>query len=145
MFSQRKSFWRKRWFVFVIIGLIGFGYWINQSAFNPIQPEDSNKETGINTPVDQNTPETGEGEPVQTITNNPDDQETEKSKPFYLIKELDQVISIYYYDEKGEENFVRHTDIAFSLLSEADQALFSEGIIKYTEEELEELLQDFGS
>jgi len=145
MFSQKKSFWRRRWFVLIVIALLGIGYWINQSSFNPIQPEDSNKETGINTPVDKNNENKEQTADIKTITNRTDDTDAEKSEPFYFVKEVDGIISIYFYDEAGNESFVRNTDIAFSLLSESDQALFSEGIIKYTEEDLEELLQDFGS
>ena len=130
MFSQRKSFWKKGWFVFIIIGLLGLGYFLNQTPDDSENLKQSNpgyQQAGIDTPVD-----------------NPSDKE-ERDDPYYIVKELDQVISIYYCNEKGEEIFLRNTDIAYSLLSETDQALFSKGIIKHTEEELDELLQDFGS
>jgi hypothetical protein len=58
---------------------------------------------------------------------------------------VDGVIKVFYYDEEGKESLIRDTDIAFSLLSTADQRLFQKGVIKHTPEELEELLQDFES
>jgi hypothetical protein len=67
------------------------------------------------------------------------------NRGYYLVKEIDGIIKIFYYDENGKESLVRVTDIAFSLLSVADQALFQKGVIKHTAEELDELLQDFES
>lgn len=145
MFSQRKSILRKRWFVFVIIGLLGIGYWVNQSPDSLVNPDNLNKVTEINKPVETDYEQGDQNNPVQSAVNELDSTNTENETPFYLIREVDKVICIYYYGENGEETFVKNTDIAFQLLSEADQALFSQGIIKNTEEELEELLQDFGS
>ena len=73
------------------------------------------------------------------------DSGTEEPDTFYLVKEINGTIEIYYYEGDGEPVYIKNADIAFSLLSEADQAMFSEGIIVETEEELDELLQDFGS
>lgn len=145
MFSQKKSFWRKRWFVIVIIGLLGFGYWVNQSSDTLIYPDGSNQETGVNKQVNEDSEENMNENLSATDIDAAEAKNPVNTTSFYLIKEVDRVISIYYYDESGEETFIRTTDIAFSLLSEADQSLFSEGIIKNTEEELEELLQDFES
>ena len=64
---------------------------------------------------------------------------------YYLVKEVDGVIKIFYYDEQGKEKLIRDTDIAFSLLSVGDQNLFQKGVIKHSEEDLNELLQDFES
>ncbi|MDD4584082.1 MAG: hypothetical protein PHR60_07875 [Eubacteriales bacterium] len=140
MFSQRKSFWKKGWFVFIIIGLLGLGYFLNQTPDDSENLKQSNpgyQQAGIDTPVDNPSDKEERDDPLQLLP--------EEDDPYYIVKELDQVISIYYCNEKGEEIFLRNTDIAYSLLSETDQALFSKGVIKYTEEELDELLQDFGS
>lgn len=143
MFSQKKSIWKRRWFVIAVIGLLSLGYWVNQSADVLTPSDESNKETGINRAVDDD-PINEVDQTTQSITDESEDTDNERNEPYYLIKEEDDVISIFYC-ENGEETFIRNTDIAYSLLSETDQSLFSQGVIKNTEEELEELLQDFGS
>ncbi len=69
----------------------------------------------------------------------------QKDKGYYLVKEVNGMIKIFYYNEEGKETLIRETDIAFSLLSVADQTLFRKGVIRHTPEELDELLQDFES
>lgn len=148
MFSQRKRFWSSRWFALVIAGLLGFGYWVNQGPEPAPSPDDTNRETGISRPVDTKDPlEARQEEPKPGTTPEQDgaSEDAEVQGPFYLIREENRIVSVYYCDEEGNQSFVSHTDIAFDLLSEADQALFSKGIVKQSKEELEELLQDFGS
>ncbi len=69
----------------------------------------------------------------------------EASKAYYLVKEIDGFIKIYYYSPTGEEKLIRITDIPYELLSTDDQRLFSKGVMKYSIDELNELLQDFES
>jgi hypothetical protein len=73
------------------------------------------------------------------------DESEQAEKGYYLVKDVDGIIRIFYYNEEGKESLIRETDIAFSLLSVADQALFQKGVIKHSSEELDELLQDFES
>ncbi|NLY71504.1 MAG: hypothetical protein GX076_07500 [Clostridiales bacterium] len=142
MFSRRRIFWKRRWFLILVIALLCFGYLINQST-DLIKP---NEESGKDAEVNKIVGETPSNEKsIQTVTDEKEETNIEKNEPYYLIKEENRVISIYYIDENGEKTFVRNTDINYDLLSNTDQSLFSNGIIKKSVEELEELLQDFGS
>ena len=53
--------------------------------------------------------------------------------------------SWYYYDKNGNISKYKDTEITYSLLNEADQMSFSEGIMVKTKDALMELLQDFES
>ena len=161
MFSQRKSFLKGKWFYLILIGLFAFGYWVNQPANSSENQE--NVDTGSTYQADNNNQtdssdknydimdhiigesnlSSGGAADVSTTAGGII-QENEK-KGYYLIKEIDGVIKIFYYDEDGNETLIRTTDIAFSLLSINDQALFQKGIIRHSQSELEELLQDFES
>lgn len=139
MFNQRKRFFQSRWFLFTVILLLGVGYWINRSVdpFDQTVPDEQSTETnqpiGDDPIAQENTSITGNNE----ISN--------EQTPYYLIKEENGSISIYYCGETGENSFIRHADIDYSLLSQGDQALFTEGISAKSIEELQEILQDFGS
>lgn len=65
--------------------------------------------------------------------------------PYYLVKEDQGFIKIFTVDDSGDCRLVRTTDISFSLLSESDQKLFRKGVIRQTQDELSDLLQDFES
>ncbi len=141
MFSQRKNFLKNRWFALVVIGLLGLGYYINQEKVPAQAPDNPNRETGISQRIDT-------GDTFGAEHDGEDDVEFDKfadTESYYLIKEDAGIISIYLCNEKGEQSFLSKTDIAFDLLGEVDQSLFTKGIIKTSKEELEELLQDFGS
>lgn len=131
MFSQRKSFLKSRWYVFVIIAFLAVGYLLSQNDNNPPEstPPDKNQSTPI---VDQPVIEQKEIRP-------------ETKERFYLLKESNGKVDVYYYEDRGEPVFVKNTEIEFSLLSNEDQAMLTEGIMIETEEELRELLQDFES
>ena len=74
-----------------------------------------------------------------------DRRDSEIEGPCYLVKEDGGYIKIYSVDQTGARQLVRTTDISFSLLSESDQELFQKGIVKETQDELSDLLQDFES
>ena len=163
MFSQKKSFFKGKLFYIILIGLFAFGYWINLSPINLNNPDDLNTDSKV--PVgtedkvgDSNNQGTYDimdniigGSNYNSIDNiNDNNQSVEntgkvESKGYYLVKEVDGIIKIFFYDEQGTEKLIKTTDIAFSLLSVADQVLFQKGVIKYTVDELDELLQDFES
>ncbi len=67
------------------------------------------------------------------------------SEPYYLIKESERKIYIYEFDESGERKMIKETNINFELLSETDQELFKDGIVKYDMDGVQEILQDFES
>jgi len=164
MFSQKKSFLKGKLFYMILLGLLVFGYWINQAPADmksqdqvntdsnfPVNEEntdtsgknDSNSEDIMNNIIGGNVDSTNSGiNSNNTVSGSSLEQQ---SKCYYLVKEINGTIKIFYYDENGKEKLIRSTDIAFSLLSVNDQVLFQKGIIKHTAEELEELLQDFES
>lgn len=61
----------------------------------------------------------------------------------YIIKENNERINIYKYDNEGKEKFIKLTDINFNLLNEIDQQYFKKGIIKNNLEEINQVLEDF--
>ena len=65
--------------------------------------------------------------------------------PYYMVLEENGLISVYYYDKNGNISKYKDTEITYSLLNEADQMSFSEGIMVKTKDALMELLQDFES
>lgn len=144
MFNQRKRFFQNRWFLFGLVLLVGIGFWLNQ-ANNRQESETPQVETA-------QTNEPGE-ESQETTTNGsiakPDPLNTPAASnadtPYFLVRVENGTISIYFCNENGDQTFVRHTDIEYALLSQTDQILFQKGIIAKNEEDLLELLQDFGS
>ncbi len=146
MFSQRKSFWKSRWFLLTMVVFLSAGYWFSQTGrFTPGASETEGEE--VNQRIDTETPdENTVSSPVvnEDGTHSSQEEEADK-KDFFLIKEVDGTIEVYYYQGEGDPVFVRNADIEFGLLSEGDQDMFAEGIIAETEEELDEILQDFGS
>lgn len=121
------------------------GYWFSQGN---ILPQNSNPvENGQDVPNTDTTAEinknigSDESESTSEVVNpGVNDRDS-----FYLIKKVNELIEVYYYEGEGEPAFIKSTDIEFSLLSNEDQKKFSNGIIAETEEELNEILQDFGS
>lgn len=164
MFTQRKSFFKGKLFYIILLVLFAFGLWLNQPIEEKSQ-DDVN--TGTNYPESADNPvkqgdagDTGnydildniieKNQPVSTssgaaATEDKPDTADQEDKGYYLVKEVNEVIKIFYYDEEGKESLIRETDIAFSLLSVADQKLFQKGVIRHSPEELDELLQDFES
>ncbi len=145
MFSQRKSYFKNRWFALAIIGLLGLGYLVNQEKDPGRIQGNENHEIGISQRIDtESSYEVSEGYKNDENDGSEHD-EFVGAKPYYLVKEDAGIISIYYCNEEGEQSLLSKTDIAFDLLGESDQALFTKGIVKTSKEDLEELLQDFGS
>jgi len=160
MFNQRKSFFKGKLFYIILLALFAFGIWLNQAPIDKDSPDDVKADTKYPAATDDavNPGNSGSYEILDNIIGKDNmetpegtesDLGTNSGEPanagYYLVKEVDGVITIFYYDEEGKESLIRDTDIAFSLLSIADQALFQKGVIKHTPEELDELLQDFES
>lgn len=159
MFNQRKSFFKGKLFYIILLALFAFGIWLNQSPADlkssddvkagseyPAETGDADKSGSENNDIMKNI--IGKGsQATQGGVESSDIIATPEPANigYYLVKEIDGVIKVFYYDEEGKESLIRETDIAFSLLSVADQALFQKGVIKHTTEELDELLQDFES
>jgi hypothetical protein len=159
MFNQRKSFFKGKLFYMILFALFAFGIWLNQAPAIQDSPEDANAytESPVATEDAVQQGNSGSYDIMDSIIGNGqtvtpggiDNAGTNPNEPasigYYLVKEVDGTIKIFYYDEEGKESLIRETDIAFSLLSTADQALFQKGVVKHTPEELDELLQDFES
>lgn len=167
MFSQKKSFIKGKLFYVILFGLFVFGIWLNQDPTKGNIPNNDNKD--INYPVStggalstkdqddgynildniigrkhEDTLEVSEKAEENDVNDDEDNQQNSNTN-YYLVKEVNGVIKIFYYDEQGKETLIRDTNIAFSLLSMADQEFFRQGVIKNNKEELDELLQDFDS
>ena len=161
MFSQRKSFFKGKLFYVVLIALFAFGLWLNQAPLDRDNPDDINTDSNYSdsTKGDLNQGDSGSDNIMDNIIGSKSTATQggiENAGPslvpvelentgYYLVKEIDGIIKIFFYDNDGKESLIRQTDIAFSLLSITDQALFQKGVIKHTPEELDELLQDFES
>ncbi|MCL2436589.1 MAG: hypothetical protein FWD00_00975 [Clostridiales bacterium] len=68
---------------------------------------------------------------------------TPRPSGYYLVKAVDGIIKVFYYDADGRETLLQNTNIVYALISEVDQRLFSQGVILDTQDELMDLLQDF--
>ena len=146
MFSQRKSFWKNRWVLLTIVAFLSAGYWFSQTdRFFPGGSETEGEEVKQRINSETQDENTVSSPVVNENGTQPSQEEEADKKDFFLIKEVDGKIEVYYYQGEGDPVFVRNADIEFGLLSEGDQDMFSEGIIAETEEELDEVLQDFGS
>lgn len=152
MFSnQKKSFFKSKLFYgCVIVLLIAFGIWLNYD------PADDETAVNSQTKVEQTTPTTNPTSNVvdslgqQEQTSEPEiPTEVETQEPtqetYFLVREVDGVIKIFYCNEKGEESLFEITTIPFSLLSKEDQQLFAEGVHLKTQDELERFLENFDS
>ena len=121
------------------------GYWFSQGNImpqnsNPVENGQVVPKTDITAGVNNNTGSDESESTSEVVNPGVNDRDS-----FYLIKKVNESIEVYYYEGEGEPAFIKSTDIEFSLLSNEDQKKFSNGIIAETEEELNEILQDFGS
>ncbi|MHC1722290.1 MAG: hypothetical protein AB9836_03680 [Aminipila sp.] len=154
MFTRKKSLIERKGFYITLVAILGIGVLITSLLSSPEDAtENENISANVNQTVKQNNTVKQndiENDKVQKNTNlnsdnNDNNVQENQSSEYYLVKESDGVIKVYQYDKNGEENLLRTTDILFSLLSEEDQKLFSEGVVVKNENELLELLQDFES
>lgn len=138
MFSnKKKSFFKSKLF-FGCLGalLLSFGIWLNyegdqgREVNTPVQAEESS-ETAQSTIVDSREDEAS--------------QETTESQVYYLVREVEGVVKIFYCDENGKESLYEITSIPFDLLNQKDQQLFAEGVRINTLEELDRFLENFDS
>lgn len=157
MFSQRKKFYEtKLFYISLGVCVFAFGIWMNAGPSD----EQNSKEATRNTPVaeyqqdahgnqksntDEFVPEYQDSEEDVVEEEDEEVMISEEDYPCYLVQEQDGLVKVFYFNSNGESHLVRTTAISFSLLSEGDQILFEKGIVKKTEDDLIELLQDFES
>ena len=75
---------------------------------------------------------------------NTDAAAAETSGGYYLVKEEDGVIKVFWCDQNGQSLY-QETNIAFSLLGVEDQQLLKDGVKLTTEQELFSFLENFDS
>ena len=157
MFNRKKRIYEKKGFYILIMStlLIALGIFAipwggnekadasNAAASTPV-PEEENwwedEEDEIYT--EDNVTEDADKEPQ---SDNRLGELDENQLPYYVVREENGLISVYYYDKNGNISKYKDTEITYSLLNETDQLSFSEGIMVKTKEALMELLQDFES
>lgn len=156
MFSQRKSFFRRNVYFFVVIGILCLGYIVNKIPFEDLSIGNEIESANENVAVAQSSSDENNKNGSSNSNNyqgedgeikNPQTQQViEDSKSeYYLVKSFDGIVKIYHYDCTGKEEMLKETDISFELLSKEDQELFKQGIIIKNEEELQSLMEDFES
>lgn len=130
---KRKSGNLKGFGIFgLLILLLLFGLFMNQ-------PEGSDPDSDIKINADISTEDPDHAQDPKN------DVLMDEDGAYYLLKEKEGRVELYYFDEEGERRLVRTTDIPFALISEKDQAQFRNGIKIENEIELDNILQDFES
>jgi len=160
MFKQRRSIMKGKLFLIILLALFGFGVWLN-APLDKNTGEELKTDAGYQAPSNGSISQNPNGsydvmdsiiDKSSAATSSAIDPAEEKldtdvysGSSYYLVKEINGIIMIFYYNEEGKESLIRETNIAFSLLSTSDQKLFEKGVVRNTPEELDELLQDFES
>ncbi|WP_312091219.1 hypothetical protein [Aminipila sp.] len=154
MFTRKKSLVKRKEFYIALVAILGIGYLMSSLLMSPgDEKENQNISANVKQTVEQkmNNKDIDDNEEDNDIVsenntlNSDNNVQENQLGEYYLVKESDGIIKVYQYDKKGKEHLLRSTDILYSLLSEDDQELFSEGVEIKTEDELLELLQDFES
>lgn len=139
MFSQKKKFpWG---WTAVIIVLIAIGILLLMSVFT----EESNSPKD-NIEPSYTTDSEMEGT-AQTIGPSMEQPEEEKSnsESYYLVKNDNNIIKVYFYDTQGKCTLLEETNIMYEILSEVDQSRFDTGVKLSSREELNKLIMDYES
>lgn len=159
MFNRKKRIYEKKGFYILIMSLLLISLGIfaipwgggenagasNTAAQTPLPEEDNWWEDDEDD--EEYTEDDNSDEPADENKQNDNKPgDIDKSQlPYYMVVEQDGLISVYYYDKNGNISKYKDTEITYSLLNEADQMSFSEGIMVKTKDALMELLQDFES
>lgn len=160
MFNRKKRIYEKKGFYILIMSVLLIALGIFAVPWGGGENADVSN-TAAQTPVpdeEDNWWEDDEDDEEYTEDDNSDKSAEENRQndnklgdidrsqlPYYMVAEQDGLISVYYYDKNGNISKYKDTEITYSLLNEADQMSFSEGIMVKTKDALMELLQDFES
>lgn len=160
MFNRKKRIYEKKGFYILIMSVLLIALGIFAVPWGGGENADASN-TAAQTPVpdeEDNWWEDDEDDEEYTEDDNSDEPADENRQndnklgdidksqlPYYMVVEQDGLISVYYYDKNGNISKYKDTEITYSLLNEADQMSFSEGIMVKTKDALMELLQDFES
>ena len=160
MFNRKKRIYEKKGFYILIMSVLLIALGIFAVPWGGGENADASN-TAAQTPVpdeEDNWWEDDEDDEEYTEDDNSDKSAEENRQndnklgdidrsqlPYYMVLEENGLISVYYYDKNGNISKYKDTEITYSLLNEADQMSFSEGIMVKTKDALMELLQDFES
>lgn len=157
MFSnQKNNFFKSKWFYGIIaLALLVFGIWVNydgksQKTNTPAKVEQESQ-TQTQTAKEGSVDSLGQQTP-EKINETPTDESGQPLQPseenqqsYYLVREVEGVVKVFYCDENGQESLHQITSIPFSLLSGEDQKMLTEGVHIDTESELASFLENFDS
>lgn len=155
MFSnQKKNFFKGKWFYgIIVLFLLAFGIWVNTDTESQKANTDTKVEQGASSASKETSVVDSLGQRPSERTDATNETSKEEStkpseetqQPYYLIKEVEGVVKVFYCDEKGQETLHQITAIPFQLLSKEDQQMMSEGVRVDTEEKLAGFLENFDS
>ena len=149
MFSnQKKGFIKSKWFYgLLILFLLAFGIWVNYdgNSQNVNTVTEVSEKTQNQTQESQPVVDSLDQETTEKESENEAAQTEEKQQTYYLIKEVEDVVKVFYCDENGQEDLYQSTTVPCQLLSTEDQLLLSEGVRVEDENELADFLENFDS
>ena len=149
MFSnQKKGFIKSKWFYgLLVLFLMAFGIWVNYdgNSQNVNTVTEVSEKTQNQTQESQPVVDSLDQETTEKESENEAAQTEEKQQAYYLIKEVEDVVKVFYCDENGQEDLYQITTVPFQLLSTEDQQLLSEGVRVEDENELADFLENFDS
>lgn len=149
MFSnQKKGFIKSKWFYgLLVLFLLAFGIWVNYdgNSQNVNTVTEVSEKTQNQTQESQPVVDSLDQETTEKESGNEAAQTEEKQQTYYLIKEVEDVVKVFYCDENGQEDLYQITTVPFQLLSTEDQQLLSEGVRVEDENELADFLENFDS
>ena len=149
MFSnQKKGFIKSKWFYgLLVLFLLAFGIWVNYdgNSQNVNTVTEVSEKTQNQTQESQPVVDSLDQETTEKESENEAAQTEEKQQTYYMIKEVEDVVKVFYCDENGQEDLYQITTVPFQLLSTEDQQLLSEGVRVEDENELADFLENFDS
>ena len=147
MFSnQKKGFIKSKWFYgLLVLFLLAFGIWVNYdgNSQNVNTVTEVSEKTQNQTQESQPVVDSLDQETTEKESENEAAQTEEKQQTYYLIKEVEDVVKVFFCDENGQEDLYQITTVPFQLLSTEDQQLLSEGVRVEDENELADFLENF--
>ncbi|MCI9596357.1 MAG: hypothetical protein HFE75_03485 [Firmicutes bacterium] len=156
MFSnQKNNFFKGKWFYgIIVLFLLAFGIWVNTdtetqkaNTNTKVEQEASSapKESSVVDSLGQRPSERTDESHEKSAEESTEPSSEEAQQPYYLIKEVEGVVKVFYCDEKGQETLHQITAIPFQLLGKEDQQMMSDGVRVDTEEKLAGFLENFDS
>ena len=141
MFAKR----RKNYRVFVVTALIISICALIIVVLWPAEQDDKEDDINVNaqTSTIENKDENSSKDEMDVSTNYEKDDTTTKNKTYYIVKKYDEVISVFFVTEDGQQVKLEDTEILYDLLPPEDQKNFERGIILEKQEDISSLLQDF--